>query len=672
MSERYTKLFSLTDNLYAEGSPVVLSAGNLLKDTQTGKVLAQLKIKNLDGKTVKAAKVLLHPQDTSGKPLNEDVEQEYLDLQAKQGEEFGQRAPVPLPNASTRAFSAEVTQIIFADNSVWEAAGAVWEPLPESESLEKALGDNELIKQYKIRYGCDSKAAPRQHKDLWLCACGAWNKAETCYKCSKSQKSLLSLDLNELTAEKDARLTKEQAAKEAAEKKAEAAAKKTKKIVAIVAPVVIVCLAAVLLTTKVFIPNSNYNEAVALLNAGQYDEAIAAFEALGGYKDSPEQAELSKEAKREAENTAAYADAEALLVAGDYDAAITAFNKLGNYRDSAQKADEAADLAEEKAKANAYADAYADAEALVAEGKTYEAAVAFYSLKGYEDAWERCFELWGEITNREYISTYGLLTAGLRSDGTVMIVGYKSAEHRNIVSKWTDIVAISEGSSHTVGLQADGTVIAAGSNNDEQCDVYRWKDVVAISAGNSHTVGLQANGRVVAVGKKFDGQCDVSYWSDIVSIAAGWKHTVGLCADGTVVAVGAKYDAYGQCDVSDWTDIVAIAAGGSHTVGLRADGTVVTVGSNKYGQRNVAGWEDIVAVSARNNQTIGLRADGTVVAAGYNDDGQCDVSDWMNIVAIAVGSNHTVGLREDGTVVAAGSNNYGQSNVSDWTDIKLP
>ena len=50
MSERYSKLFSLPENLYAEGAPVIVSAGNLLKDNQTGKVLAQLKIKNITEK----------------------------------------------------------------------------------------------------------------------------------------------------------------------------------------------------------------------------------------------------------------------------------------------------------------------------------------------------------------------------------------------------------------------------------------------------------------------------------------------------------------------------------------------------------------------------------------------------------------------------------------------
>lgn len=46
MNERYTKLFALSENLYTEGAPVVITARALLKDNQTGKILAQLKLKN--------------------------------------------------------------------------------------------------------------------------------------------------------------------------------------------------------------------------------------------------------------------------------------------------------------------------------------------------------------------------------------------------------------------------------------------------------------------------------------------------------------------------------------------------------------------------------------------------------------------------------------------------
>ena len=129
----------------------------------------------------------------------------------------------------------------------------------------------------------------------------------------------------------------------------------------------------------------------------------------------------------------------------------------------------------------------------------------------------------------------------------------------------------------------------------ERISKYR----VLFSAGYWHTVGLKADGTVVAVGYNGGGRCDVAGWKDIVAVSAGGLYTVGLKADGTVVATkytGDQKYYHSQCDVAGWTDIVAVSAGSSHTVGLKADGTVVATkytGDQKYyhSQCDVAGWK---------------------------------------------------------------------------------
>ena len=65
MAERYTKLYTLPANLYASGSPALISAGALLKDSQTGKVLCQLKFKNISPRVISALKVLVIGYDMS-------------------------------------------------------------------------------------------------------------------------------------------------------------------------------------------------------------------------------------------------------------------------------------------------------------------------------------------------------------------------------------------------------------------------------------------------------------------------------------------------------------------------------------------------------------------------------------------------------------------------------
>lgn len=72
---------------------------------------------------------------------------------------------------------------------------------------------------------------------------------------------------------------------------AEKAAKKRKKIFTIGTLIVCVCIAVVIIARTVIIPTTQYNAALALMNDKKYNEAIEAFEALNGYKDSNTQIE---------------------------------------------------------------------------------------------------------------------------------------------------------------------------------------------------------------------------------------------------------------------------------------------------------------------------------------------------------------------------------------------
>ena len=270
------------------------------------------------------------------------------------------------------------------------------------------------------------------------------------------------------------------------------------------------------------------------------------------------------------------------------------------------------------------------------------------------------------------------------------------------------IIAIASGSRHTVGLRADGTVVAAGSNSENQCEVSSWTGIAAISAGGMHTLGLRADGTVVAAGRNSDGQCDVSSWTDIVAIANDYNYSVGLKADGTVVVAG-SYSEFIQDYISAWRDIVAISVRDMLILGLKADGTVegfyvpysshveialdveiiainggvyLTADGNAYNiiimvdkdgvpayiELYEFPWTDIAAISNRPDYTVGLKNDGTVVVEsnGFNDYGQYSLSSWTDIIAVSAGDSHTVGLKANGTVVAAGLNVDGQCEVQGW------
>ncbi len=271
---------------------------------------------------------------------------------------------------------------------------------------------------------------------------------------------------------------------------------------------------------------------------------------------------------------------------------------------------------------------------------------------------------------------------------SICVMGYYGT-HR-----WTDMVQISCGHRHTVGVRSNGTVRAVGFNRYGQCAVYNWKNIVQVSTGEYHTVGLKSDGTVIATGSNKYGQCEVSEWTDIIAISACEYYTLGLKSDGTVLAVGLNSNH--QCEVEslrnitqicasrrmtlvlddhgritgvtqsahdkyaeNWPEVTMISANKFNFMGLKPDGTVVCTGSDLYGQLAVSEWTDIVDVSSGYEHSVGLKSDGTVVAAGFNNYGECDVENWTGIVDIAAGNRITIGIKADGTVVAAGDYKYG-------------
>lgn len=350
MSERYSKLFSLPENLYAEGSPVIIAAGALLKDNQTGRVIAQLKLRNISSKAIKAATVSLSLMNTAGNPLEESVRYEYLDLSSTRDTDFGSKSAIPLPDDSTRSFSVAVAEVIFADKSVWNANDATWEPLKSPEALTSRL-DGEMVKQFRIEYGSRAKNFFLEQKDLWYCVCGSVNHREedVCHSCRKAICDLRDIDLGNLKELKERRLIREreQAEKEAAaaRERREAAIKTAQKTgkIAVVAILLTIIVIGLVKTIPPIVQARQeekarlnaYNSAVALIDAKQYDEAIAVLQELADYKDSVQQIQIAEKGKQEMLNADAYTKAVALLEEKNYEGAISAFEALGEYRDSA-------------------------------------------------------------------------------------------------------------------------------------------------------------------------------------------------------------------------------------------------------------------------------------------------------------------------------------------------
>ena len=149
---------------------------------------------------------------------------------------------------------------------------------------------------------------------------------------------------------------------------AEKAAKKRKKIAAIVTPIVVACIAFLIVLTTVIIPSGKYNSALDLYNAGKYDEAITAFKALNGYKDSETQITKCETAIKDEK----YNSAADLYNAGKYDEAITAFKALNGHKDSETQ--------------------ITKCETAIKDEK-YNSAVDLYNAQKYEDAYKAFYSL---------------------------------------------------------------------------------------------------------------------------------------------------------------------------------------------------------------------------------------------------------------------------------------
>ena len=372
MAERYTRLYTLPENLYTEGAPLVIAAGALLKDNQTGKVLAQLKYRSICSRPIRAIKVLITGYDMAKTEVCRE-EHQYLDLEIGRDEYWGSKEAVYLPDRSVRSYSAAVLAVYYADGGSYVSDSQRWEPLQEQAGLDTKLWDKELAKQYQIDTTPKSVFVPVRQKDLWLCACGEINRdGERCHVCGQELDTLIAkLDVDLLREEKTERLRREEEHASAVDAVRDAHAKKAKKIALIAAPIAVVAAAAIVFSVISSKNARAYDDALALLDAGRYNEADVAFTKLGNYKDSAEKAE---EAAGMGQENTAYTKACKLLEDGSFDEAHDAFIALGNYEDSAEKALEAL---------------YQKAGKLL-EGGSYDEAQALYAELGdYCDSAEK-------------------------------------------------------------------------------------------------------------------------------------------------------------------------------------------------------------------------------------------------------------------------------------------
>ncbi len=296
---------------------------------------------------------------------------------------------------------------------------------------------------------------------------------------------------------------------------------------------------------------------------------------------------------------------------------------------------------------------------------------------------------------------------------------------------FTIIHPLVAGRKHTMILNPDETILAAGSNGSGQLGdgtttdrtnlvgVLNLTNAVGVAAGALHSLAWAADGTAWAWGDDTYGQLgdgnssgqqsspvQIANLSGIVQMAGGYQHSLALDSSSDVWVWG--NNSSGQLgdgttthqttpeQLSGLNNVVGIAAGGAHSLALVSDETVRAWGNNSYGQIGdgtttqrttpvtVSGLTNAFEIAAGYNHSLAVVSDETVRAWGYNNYGQIGdgttnnhatpvrVTGLSNVLAIAAGWAHSAALKSDGTVVVWGSIPYGLNGDSSGSFSTVP
>ena len=305
---------------------------------------------------------------------------------------------------------------------------------------------------------------------------------------------------------------------------------------------------------------------------------------------------------------------------------------------------------------------------------------------------------------------------------------------------WVQVVA---GNHHALALQANGSLWAWGDNSLGQVGnganvgtanpnttpvLVSAGPYVRLAAGDAYSLALQADGTLLAWGSNEAGQLGIAANAGTTTpnptlapvpgqyaqVAAGAAHALALQATGTLYAWGAN--ASGQLGSTTNNGTAApnptptalgtatyaqVAAGQVHSLALQADGTLLAWGSNESGQLGntvnigtaaanpvpaaVAG--QYAQVAAGYARSLARRANGTIWAWGADDNGQlglgttgADVSTptqeatqattWTTLAAGPLSKASLVRTPSAQSFASAGLNDQGQ--LGDGTTTNAP
>lgn len=242
------------------------------------------------------------------------------------------------------------------------------------------------------------------------------------------------------------------------------------------------------------IKQESYDEAIKLMDAGEYDAAITAFEELGDFSDSPQKIEEIKTIIKDK----AYDEAVQLMDNENYDEAITAFEALDGYKDSIEKIEEIRGIICEQK--------YAAAEEAYAKGDYETATGLYFEVTPYKDSREKLVEIFNRQSSDKilYLGTYNGEPIAWR---IIEMVGYEKMHL--LADKPMRDLPVSDDITDTSFEDSD---ICKWLNGDFLSE-FTERDLSQIIDTDGLKISLLSDGELkVLKSKGVDLSCDSDWW----------------------------------------------------------------------------------------------------------------------------------------------------------------
>ncbi len=558
----------ITENEYipSGNSPAEVLSLSLYRIDDPMEVQLYVKLKNMSTKTIFGVAVNVKAYDINGKVVFVKRDMRISRQNATADAEFGDDVPLHISSLLALDVEVAVSQVFFADGSVWYCDEKVEEDFPEDDEKEKITDDivNNLPSNPNLLF-TDKKMQREAEKNIW-----------GDYSPPKPRSKWIGI---------------------------------TFKFIALALAIIIAWAAG-----DGYFAKREYNAAMSAFNTRQYEKAVNIFDSIS----SPF---ISQKMKDDIK----WHTALSCIYTGKYNKSLKFLSELDSKGNSGtcmrqlnavlKGITSAGEKHSVCLKKDGTVISTGDNSKKQCETQHWNSIISVACAGDFtlglkdngtvvttgDNSFLQCnLTSWSNIV---FIDAGENHSVGVTAMGEVLAKG-NNAKGQCETGSWSGIVSVSAGTKHTVGLRTDGTVVATGDNEFGACEVGDWTDIVDISAGNGFTVGVKQNGTVLVTGDNSYNVFDGRNLNEVVAVSAGDGYILAIQKNGRVVSVGDNQ--WHQGDTALWNKVISIGCSIHHSVGVSSDSIAFATGDNKEFQCYTWDWENMgLSEGAFNNTSFG-------------------------------------------------------------------